>query len=142
MRYHTAVALFAAMVFCSPLKAQPADSAEAIKALEAQWSAMFGAGDLDGVASLLAEDSVLIMPGAAPISDRAAILEATRAMMASGDTVSWQSDFAVVAPSGEMAYDYGTATTRTADGEEITGRYLVVWIKEDGEWKVAADMFN
>jgi hypothetical protein len=41
-----------------------------------------------------------------------------------------------------MAYDYGTATTRMADGTETTGQYLVVWVKENGEWRVAADMFN
>jgi hypothetical protein len=41
-----------------------------------------------------------------------------------------------------MAYDYGTATTKFADGSVLEGQYLVVWIREGGEWKVAADMFN
>jgi hypothetical protein len=41
-----------------------------------------------------------------------------------------------------MAYDYGRATTVLADGSVIMGSYLVVWIKENNEWIVAADIFN
>jgi hypothetical protein len=41
-----------------------------------------------------------------------------------------------------MAYDYGAATTILADGSTLQGYYLVVWVKENGQWKVAADMFN
>lgn len=109
---------------------------------ESRWSAMFAAGNLQGVMGLMAKKSALIMPGSAPLTSLDEIREATRAMMASGDEVSWESDFAAVAPSGDMAYDYGTAITRTAAGETITGQYLVVWVREDGGWKIAADMFN
>lgn len=63
-------------------------------------------------------------------------------MLESEDEVSWKSDFVYVSPAGDMAYDYGTATTRRADGSSIQGHYLVLWVKESGEWKVAADMFN
>jgi ketosteroid isomerase-like protein len=41
-----------------------------------------------------------------------------------------------------MAYDYGTASMTFPDGAVQSMKYLVVWVREDGEWKVAADMFN
>lgn len=110
--------------------------------LETAWSGLYGQRDLDGIMALMARESVLIMPGAAPIVGKDAIRAATAAMLASDDQVSWKSDFVSVAASGDMAYDYGTATTKLADGSTVVGRYLVVWVKEDGEWKVAADMFN
>ena len=47
-----------------------------------------------------------------------------------------------ISSSGDMAYDYGRATTTLADGTVVEGSYLVVWTKEDGEWKAAADIFN
>jgi len=103
---------------------------------------MFGAKNLDGISALLAKDSVLIMPGAAPIVGIENIRRATRTMMESDDEVAWKSDYAKVAPSGDMAYDYGTATTILADGSVVEGYYLVVWIREDDTWKIAADMFN
>lgn len=113
-----------------------------ISNLETKWSDMFGAKDLDGITALLAQDSVLIIPGTAPIVGANNIRNATQAMFESDDQVSWKSDFAFVAPSGDMAYDYGTAITKRADGTTVKGYYLVVWVKENGEWKVAADMFN
>ena len=90
----------------------------------------------------MAQDSVLIMPGSAPIVGVENVRIATQAMLDTDDEVSWESDFAFVAPSGDMAYDYGTATTKRADGTSVEGYYLVVWVRENGNWKVAADMFN
>jgi len=119
-----------------------AAEAEKIATLESEWSDMFGAKNLDGISALLAKDSVLIMPGAAPIVGIENIRRATRTMMESDDEVAWKSDYAKVAPSGDMAYDYGTATTILADGSVVEGYYLVVWIREDDTWKIAADMFN
>ena len=113
-----------------------------IAELESAWSGMFGDGNLEGVMALMAKDSVLIMPGSKPIVGLEDIRSATKAMLESDDQVSWVSDFAFVSASGDMAYDYGTATTQSPDGSSIQGHYLVVWIKEDGKWKVAADMFN
>ncbi len=115
----------------------------AIINLEKKWSDMFGAGDLDGISAILAKDSVLLAPGEAPIIGAGNVRTATRAMLASDDVeVSWKSNAAFVAPGGDMAYDYGTATTKLADGSVVEGQYLVVWVRENGQWKVAADMFN
>lgn len=126
----------------SPPDVDAASDEAAIAQLETDWSNMFGARDLNGIAALLARNTVLIMPGSEPIVGADNVRVATDAMLSSDDAVSWASDFAFVAPSGDMAYDYGTATTTRADGSIVQGRYLVVWVKEDGQWKVAADMFN
>ena len=114
----------------------------AISKLETEWSDKFGARDLDGITALLVKDTILIVPGSKPIVGAEDVRAATEAMLKSEDAVSWKSDFALVAPSGDMAYDYGTATTKLANGSIVQGQYLVVWVKENGQWKVAADMFN
>lgn len=132
----------------SPISHGQSDSAELsaqaqeIMALESDWSALYGAKDIDGIVALLAKDSVLIMPGSQPIVGIDEIRQATADMLATDDSVSWRSLHAVISPSGDMAYDYGAAATVLADGTVIEGNYLVVWVKEDGIWKVAADMFN
>jgi len=44
-----------------------------------------------------------------------------------------------------MAYDYGWHTFAIdTDNGRVTGKgkYLVVWKKVDGMWKVSADIFN
>jgi ketosteroid isomerase-like protein len=124
------------------VRADSVSNGDEIVALEGKWSSLFVARDLDGIMALMAENSVLIMPGTPPIVGTEDIRQATKAMLEAGDAVSWKSDFAFIAPSGDMAYDYGTATTKSTDGSIIEGHYLVVWVKENGGWKVAADMFN
>jgi len=119
---------------------------ETLMALERKWSDMYGRGDVDGIAELLAEDSVLLAPGQTPAVGRDNVIEATRALLAAdaadGLSVSWEPQAAFISSSGDMAYDYGRATTTMADGTVVEGSYLVVWTKENGEWKAAADIFN
>jgi ketosteroid isomerase-like protein len=47
--------------------------------------------------------------------------------------------------SGDMAYEIGSyslAFEPSQGGAGDTGKYVLVWIKEDGAWKVAVDIFN
>jgi uncharacterized protein (TIGR02246 family) len=123
-----------------------AAEADTLMALEREWSDMYGRGDVDGIAALLADESVLLAPGQPPAAGRDSVVSTTRALLAAeaadGVSVSWEPVDAVVSPSGDMAYDWGRATTTLADGTTVEGGYLVVWTREDGEWRVAADLFN
>jgi len=114
--------------------------------LEQEWSDMYGEGDVEGIAELLASESVLLVPGEPPAVGRDSVLALTRELLAAeaadGVSVSWKSEAAFISSSGDIAYDYGRATTELADGTVIMGSYLVVWTKENGEWKVTADIFN
>lgn len=51
----------------------------------------------------------------------------------------------VVAQSGDMATDFGRAeidVTSPKGTSKLVVKYLVVWKKVDGKWKVAYDMWN
>lgn len=119
---------------------------EALMTLEQEWSDMYGEGNIEGIAELLASESVILVPGEPPAVGRDSVLALTRELLAAeaanGVSVSWKSEAAFVSSSGDMAYDYGRATTELANGTVIMGSYLVVWTKENGAWKVAADIFN
>ena len=51
-----------------------------------------------------------------------------------------------VAKSGDIAYDVGTFELKTTDpqGKLVSeaGKYVVVWKKQNGQWKAVADIFN
>lgn len=120
-----------------------AAEAEKIKTLEREWSDLFGARDLEGITALLSQETVLLPPGTMPVTGVSAVRSATEQMLLDDSVeISWSSTAAFVAPSGDMAYDYGVAKTVNADGSVVEGSYLVVWVREDGAWKIAADMFN
>jgi uncharacterized protein (TIGR02246 family) len=126
--------------------ADPAAAREAIMALERSWSAMYGGGDVEGIADLLAQDTVLLAPGSGIVRGRDQVIAATRAMIANEESenvlVAWEPEDAFVSESGDMAYDYGRSTATLSDGSVIEGTYLVVWRKERGVWKVVADIFQ
>jgi len=56
-------------------------------------------------------------------------------------------DRIVAAPSGDMAYEYGTTHVSFDDSDngkhrDFTAAYLRVWIADDGSCKVAATMYQ
>ncbi len=146
-----ALALAMTTLACTPPaeEAPPAEpavdvaaEAAAIMQLERDWSALFGARDVDAIMNLHAADAVQLPEGMGPVVGQEALRASWDAFAAMEDfDVSWEPTAAFVSPDGNMAYDYGTTSATTPDGT-VPGKYLVVWVKVDGEWKVAADMFN
>jgi hypothetical protein len=49
---------------------------------------------------------------------------------------------AYLSADGSMAWEYGTNTFTAEDGTTLTGKYMAVWEKVDGVWKVRAVSFS
>jgi ketosteroid isomerase-like protein len=130
-----------ALVGCQggPQAVDQAAEAAAIMALEREWSAKFQEQDLEWIVNLHATDGRQFPPNAEPIVGREAMRAQWEALF--GLDASWEPTEAHVSASGDMAYDFGTATINTPEGP-MASKYLVVWIREGGEWKVAVDMFS
>jgi len=140
----TVALLLAGMLAMGPALA--GDVKHELDALTAQWVAAFKAKDFAAIEALMAPDALLLAPGAPPVQGPkavAAIWESWGALP--NVAIDFGGTFAEVADSGELAYDYGTYTF-AFDGEQgpfkENGKYIVVWKKIDGAWKIAADIFN
>ncbi len=75
----------------------------------------------------------------------AAIRERMTAFLAdTTQSFAWAPMFAEVAVDGSLGFTYGDWNTRDLSTDSVTsrGRYLTVWKKQDGEWKVMADIGN
>ena len=116
--------------------------AEAIMELDLEWAQRFADRDFDWIAALQAQNAVLLAPGAGIMNGRDVIRGAWEGMAMTIPGTSWEPVMAKVSSSGDMAYVYGTASAVDADGNATPMKYLEVWVKIDGEWKVAADVFN
>jgi ketosteroid isomerase-like protein len=53
--------------------------------------------------------------------------------------VNWTTDNVEIAASGDLAVEYGSYTM-TNQGQEDHGKYVTVYRKVNGTWKVAADI--
>ena len=120
--------------------------AEAIRALSGQWLEAINAQDLEACLAFYAPDAIEMQPNAPAIVG----LPAIRAWFETGLLQPGISNFfgpdtIEVAASGDLAYDRGTYrfAMDTPNGRvEDEGKYLMIWKKIGGKWKVIVDISN
>jgi Ketosteroid isomerase homolog len=121
---------------------------QALRDLDAQWSAAAGAKDLDKTVSYYAESAVVMPPNAPSAKTRETIRSAWKEMLTTpGSAISWKATKVEVAKSGDLACVSGTyeETMTDASGKSVKdhGKYVEVWEKQaDGKWKCGADIWN
>jgi uncharacterized protein (TIGR02246 family) len=126
-------------VLVAPAVAQKAK----IEAVNAKWVELFGKGDFEGIAQLYTVDATAFPPGSAMVKGRAAIGAMWKGM-AEHVSNPKVTTLDVKRLSPHVAREIGTFSLMTKDPtpKEISGKYLVVWEKVRGEWKLAADIWN
>jgi ketosteroid isomerase-like protein len=124
---------------------QPSDEQQ-IRQLDRDWVAKVAAKDLVGVVAFYAKDGVLMAPNAPPAEGTAAVTEGWRGILGlPNGSLTFAPTRIMVAKSRDLASEIGTYTL-AFDGPkgrvQDQGKYVVVWKKEGGRWKAAADIFN
>ena len=120
---------------------------QAIRALDAAWDKASQAKDLDKSVSFYADDASML-PAGMPIASTKEAIRAvwTQLLSAPGGNLTFAPAKITVASSGDMAYEIGAfhLTANDAQGKPVitTGKFVVVWRKRAGQWKVVADIFN
>ena len=114
-----------------------------IDKLNESFMAAFQKGDTAAIGQMYAEDAYLLPSGGEMVKGRAAI-QAFWTKAAEGI-----SDFKLttvdVKPLGnDAAREIGTFTLKTKGQppQEVAGKYVVVWQKVGGDWKLATDIWN
>ena len=120
---------------------------QAIRSQGQQLVARENAKDADGTLSFYADDAVAHMPGMPPINTKEGLRQAYQEFFTNMGLVSLQSTTTdvEVAASGDLAVEHGvnSITFTTPQGEmKDAGKYLAVWKKVDGQWKVAVISIN
>ncbi|HET9742397.1 MAG TPA: DUF4440 domain-containing protein [Terriglobales bacterium] len=119
----------------------------AIKNLDQQWSEAVQAKDLDKSVSFYGKGAS-VFPFNAPIASGPENIRQLWQHLfgAPGFHLEFSPTKIEVSKSGDMAYDIGTfeLTMNDAQGNPTTtpGKYVVVWRKQNGQWKAVADIFN
>jgi uncharacterized protein (TIGR02246 family) len=123
------------------------DAERAVAAVNERWRQAALAGDAAALASLYAEDAVLLAPGMPTAKGRPAIQSAFATIFESPpSSVTIESDATIVSESGELAFDHGTytmsGTTPAGEAWQDTGKFLGVLRNTGGEWTYIADTWN
>ena len=119
---------------------------QAIRQTNERWLALIRDHDAAAVSKLYASDGAMMAPGA-PIAEGQPALEKAWGglMQMPGFGLTFKADKIAVASGGDMALDRGTyllSLTGPNGPTKDIGKYVVVWRNIDGQWKVAADIFN
>lgn len=157
-RTHVVLPILAGLVLlvagCAPADdadSEPAGLTEregaAIAEASSRWAQAVETGDLDRLASLYAEDAVLMPPGAPAVHGRQAIREFLATFPAVESATLTQED---VEGRGDLAYVVGSyeLTMLAVPGDtasRVTDRGKFVEIRErreDGSWPMVVDIWN
>ena len=126
-------------VLIAPAFAQRAE----IEAVNTKWMEFFNKGDFAGVASLYTVDATAFPPGSAMVQGRTAIAAMWKSIAEQvSDPKVTTLDVKSLGPSAAREIGTFSLKTKGPTPKEVSGKYLVLWEKVGGDWKLAADIWN
>jgi uncharacterized protein (TIGR02246 family) len=138
----TAIVGLAALVLAGAAHAGAPDKAT-IQALDDQFDAAVRAGDAAALSMLYAEDATLMPAGAPRMDGRSAIKAYWGAGMAQiGDAALTADDVKLLGPDYVREVGHYALKTKGPPSMTISGKYIVIWKREGGTWKLWTDIWN
>jgi uncharacterized protein (TIGR02246 family) len=117
----------------------------AIRALDAEWSTAAKAHDIPRVVTFYAKDGSVVWPGQRVAKGHAAIRASWNKAMGPDLYLEFKPTHIEIASGRDMAFDFGAvyfAPNVKPTNLDFVGKYLVVWKREKGTWKVLYDCYN
>lgn len=115
---------------------------EAINEAVKKFMELYRQGDAAAVAGLYSEDAVLMPPGAGFIRGKEGIQAVFESFLAMG-IKAMIFEVIEVDPCADKAIEMSTYKLLGPEDQELDhGKYIVVWKREHGEWKMHRDIFN
>jgi ketosteroid isomerase-like protein len=136
--------LFILLIFL-PFFAAAADLSEefaaAVKKGAEEFTAGFQAKDVSRIGNIYAQDAIILPPNSDMIQGRDKIQAFWQTLIDSN--MSAKLEIVETKAEGTFGSEVGKYQILTADGKVADqGKYLVVWKKTDGGWKLYRDMWN
>jgi len=138
-------ALFAVaipLLGCATTHSPREDVRSAVEAANKQFMQAVGRGDAGQLANLYTVDAQLLPPGNPIVTGRQAIQGYWQGAFGAG-LKSLMLTTAEVQASEGGAYEVGRYAIPGEGGNNAdTGKYVVIWKRDDGQWKLHRDIWN
>lgn len=126
----------------TPLVAQKNEVRSAIESANKEFVAAFARGDAAMIANLYTRDAQALPPGREIVTGREELHSFWQSVLQSG-VKSASLTTVDVQQAGDIAFEVGTYEMKGGDGKVLDrGKYLVVWKRENTEWKLYRDIWN
>ncbi len=114
----------------------------AIAAANEKFMAAFGQGDAAGLAALYTEKGQILPPNGDFVTGKEAVQGFWQALMDMGIKAA-KLEIVEVEGYGDTAIEVSKFTLKGKGGQVLDeGKYIVIWKREDGQWKLHRDIFN
>lgn len=118
------------------------DTRNAIESANRRFVATFKQGDAPGIAALYTRDGQLLPPNSDVITGKQAIAAFWKGAMDMG-VKAVRLETVEVEGFGQTANEVGKFTLLAAGDQVIdTGKYVVIWKLDAGQWKLHRDVWN
>jgi ketosteroid isomerase-like protein len=115
---------------------------ETMEAANAKFTSLFSRGDAAAMAAAYTEGGQVLPPNSDVVTGNQAIQAFWQGLMDTG-VKGVQLETVEAEGEGPTAYEVGRFTLSDASGEMIdTGKYVVIWKQQGGQWKLHRDIFN
>ena len=111
-----------------------------IDSINTKFSEQIKNGDSIALASHYATDAAILLPKREPIKGKD-ILSAWGSMLRAGTEETTFQTIDLIG-SNDFLIETGYISTKGSDNSIYKSKYLVVWKKQNGEWKLYRDMIN
>ena len=109
--------------------------------IAAEFQTAYNRGDVEALAQFYSEDAVLMPPNRPMTQGLAAIVAALRRNLGS-DPATMLTTPVESAIAGNQAYEVGTRTMTWPSGTKLVEKYMRIYKRVDGTWKIAYFMWN
>ena len=115
---------------------------EAIVDANKDFMVTFSQGNAAGMADLYTEDGQVLPPNSDIVMGKEAIQTFWQALMDMGIKEA-KLDIVEVEEQDDLAVEVSKYTLQGEEGQVLDqGKYIVIWKREDGQWKLHRDIFN
>ncbi len=146
MRIIEAVLVFVIALVSSTLAAEMNSDEVAIRTLNTAWLQHIADHNAVACANMYADDGAIMPPGQAGAKGREAIRAVWQGMFdMPGFSLTFETEKIAISTAADMALDVGTYVLTIGEGNARVidnGKFVIGWVKRDGEWKIATDIFN
>jgi uncharacterized protein (TIGR02246 family) len=135
------VALALALPLPAFAQAGGADLPAQIGKIDVAWQKAYNSGDAAAVTAFYTPDAQLMVTGAEPASGTKAIQALFAGNVGQGNRITLTQE--AVVGSGDFATETGGWVATAADGKHLDhGRFMTLYKKVDGGWKIYRDISN
>jgi uncharacterized protein (TIGR02246 family) len=114
-----------------------------IQKINEEWMAAFNKGDAAGVAALYSEDAYILPNGAEMAKGRRAIESYFKnSVRQLGDAKLKTVDLQSLGPGSAREVGTFNFKTKGDSPQDVVGKYVAVWRKMGGQWKLITDIWN